>query len=170
MEDEHHLRIGSEHDILTARQRGRELASAVGFSGSDLTIVATAISEIARNILEYAREGEIVFTLVRNGPSQGIVVVARDEGPGIPDVALAMSVAAISGEGHTMSWLGVGNVEGSLFRRSEGSRPSRESLLLRGGVVGYQLPKLLPSVVPVDPGDTLVFVTDGIGGYPLDGP
>jgi len=90
MEDEHHLRIGSEHDILTARQRGRELASAVGFSGSDLTIVATAISEIARNILEYAREGEIVFTLVRNGPSQGIVVVARDEGPGIPDVALAM--------------------------------------------------------------------------------
>ena len=90
MEDEHHLRIGSEHDILTARQRGRELASAVGFFGSDLTIVATAISEIARNILEYAREGEIVFTLVRNGPSQGIVVVARDEGPGIPDVALAM--------------------------------------------------------------------------------
>jgi len=90
MEDEHHLRIGSEHDILTARQRGRELAAAVGFSGSDLTIVATAISEIARNILEYAREGEIVFTLVRNGPSQGIVVVARDEGPGIPDVALAM--------------------------------------------------------------------------------
>ena len=90
MEDEHHLRIGSEHDILTARQRGRELAAAVGFSGSDLTIVATAISEIARNILEYVREGEIVFTLVRNGPSQGIVVVARDEGPGIPDVALAM--------------------------------------------------------------------------------
>src|SRR5438876_9150269 len=90
MEDEHRLQINSEHDILTARQRGRELAAAVGFSGSDLTIVATAISEIARNILEYAREGEIVFTLVRNGPSQGIVVVARDEGPGIPDVALAM--------------------------------------------------------------------------------
>jgi serine/threonine-protein kinase RsbT len=90
MEDEHRLQINSEHDILTARQRGRELAADVGFSGSDLTIVATAISEIARNIVEYAGRGEIVFTLVRDGRGRGIVVVARDEGPGIPDVALAM--------------------------------------------------------------------------------
>ena|SRR5205823_9266740 len=90
MEDEHSLQINSEHDILTARRRGRELAADVGFSGSDLTIVATAISEIARNIVEYAGRGEIVFTLVRDGRSRGIVVVARDEGPGIPDVALAM--------------------------------------------------------------------------------
>ena len=90
MEDEHRLQISSEHDILTARLRGRELAADVGFSGSDLTIVATAISEIARNIVEYAGRGEIVFTLVRDGRSRGIVVVARDEGPGIPDVALAM--------------------------------------------------------------------------------
>jgi serine/threonine-protein kinase RsbT len=90
MEAEHRLQINSEHDILTARQRGRELAADVGFSGSDLTIVATAISEIARNIVEYAGRGEIVFTLVRDGRGRGIVVVARDEGPGIPDVALAM--------------------------------------------------------------------------------
>ena len=90
MEDEHRLQINSEHDILTARQRGRELAADVGFSGSDLTIVATAISEIARNIVEYAGRGEMVFTLVRDGQSRGIVVVARDEGPGIPDVNLAM--------------------------------------------------------------------------------
>ena len=90
MQDDHRLQISSEHDILTARQRGRELAADVGFSGSDLTIVATAISEIARNIVEYAGRGEIVFTLVRDGRSRGIVVVARDEGPGIPDVALAM--------------------------------------------------------------------------------
>ena len=90
MAGEHLLQIRSEHDILTARQRGRELAADVGFSGSDLTIVATAISEIARNIVEYAGRGEIVFTLVRDGRSRGIVVVARDEGPGIPDVALAM--------------------------------------------------------------------------------
>jgi len=90
MEDEHRLPIRSESDILTARQRGRELAAAVGFSGSDLTIVATAISEIARNIVEYAGRGEMVFTLVRDGQSRGIVVVARDEGPGIPDVNLAM--------------------------------------------------------------------------------
>lgn len=90
MEDEHRLPIGSEHDILTARQRGRELAAELGFSGSDLTLVATAISEIARNIVEYAGRGEMSFTLVRDGQSRGIVVVARDEGPGIPDVSMAM--------------------------------------------------------------------------------
>jgi len=82
---------------------------------------------------------------------------------------VAMSVASFARTSHTMSWLGVGNVEGSLFRGNRGSRPARESLLLRGGVVGYQLPRLLPSVVPVGPGDVLVFATDGIGGYPFDG-
>jgi serine/threonine-protein kinase RsbT len=90
MQGENRLPIGSEHDILTARQRGRELAEEIGFTGSDLTVVATAISEIARNIVEYAGRGEIVFELVRDGGRQGIVVVARDQGPGIPDVALAM--------------------------------------------------------------------------------
>ena len=90
MEDENRLLIRSEHDILSARQRGRELAAEAGLSGSDLTLVATAISEIARNILEYAGSGEILFTVVRDGQTQGIVVVARDEGPGIPDVGLAM--------------------------------------------------------------------------------
>jgi len=90
MEDESRLQIGSEHDILLARQRGRELAAEAGFSGSDLTVVATAISEIARNIVEYAMRGEIVLALAREGESLGIVVVARDSGPGIGDVALAM--------------------------------------------------------------------------------
>jgi serine/threonine-protein kinase RsbT len=90
MQAESRLEIRSEHDILTARQRGRELAAEAGFSGSDLTLVATAISEVARNIVEYARRGEILLTLVADGPRTGIVVVARDEGPGISDVALAM--------------------------------------------------------------------------------
>ena len=90
MEDESRLQIGSEHDILLARKRGRELAAEAGFSGSDLTVVATAISEIARNIVEYAMRGEIVLALAREGESLGIVVVARDSGPGIVDVALAM--------------------------------------------------------------------------------
>jgi len=97
MEDEYRLEIRSEHDILTARQRGRELAAEVGFSGSDLTIVATAISEIARNIVEYAGQGELAFTIVSEGQSRGILVVARDEGPGIPDVAQAMQDGYSSG-------------------------------------------------------------------------
>lgn len=90
MQDENRLQIRSEHDILSARRRGRELAAEMGFSASELTIVATAISEIARNIVEYAGQGEIAFAVVRDGEGRGIVVVARDEGPGIPDVAQAM--------------------------------------------------------------------------------
>jgi serine/threonine-protein kinase RsbT len=88
--DENRFPIGSEHDILTARQRGRELAAEAGFSGSDLTVVATAISEIARNIVEYAVRGEIVITVLHHGDDRGLSIVATDEGPGIPDVALAM--------------------------------------------------------------------------------
>ncbi len=90
MSGEFRVRIGSEHDILAARQRGRELAADGGFTGSDLTLIATAISELARNIVEYAGEGEIVLTLLTNGSRRGIAVVASDRGPGIPDVAQAM--------------------------------------------------------------------------------
>ncbi len=90
MSDETRLRIGSEHDILTARRQGRELAAKGGFAGSDLTVVATAISEVARNIVEYAGQGEIVLSLLRNADRQGILVVASDRGPGIADVTLAM--------------------------------------------------------------------------------
>jgi serine/threonine-protein kinase RsbT len=90
MEDEQRFPIGSEHDILTARQRGREMAVEAGFSGTELTLVATAISEIARNIVEYAGRGEITFTLIRDGANRGILVVAKDDGPGIADMAQAM--------------------------------------------------------------------------------
>jgi serine/threonine-protein kinase RsbT len=90
MQDENCLQIRSEHDILSARQRGRELAAELGFIGSDLTLIATAISEVARNIVQYAGHGEIVFAVVQNGEGRGLVVVARDEGPGIADVVQAM--------------------------------------------------------------------------------
>jgi serine/threonine-protein kinase RsbT len=90
MESENHLTIASEHDILRARQRGRELAEQMGFFGTDLTILATAISEIVRNIVQYARRGEVSFAGVQEGGRWGILVVARDEGPGIPDIDQAM--------------------------------------------------------------------------------
>jgi hypothetical protein len=79
---------------------------------------------------------------------------------------VAMSVASFVQIDHTMSWLGIGNVEASLFRSDPGSPSPRESLPLRGGVVGYRLPRLFPSVLSVRAGDTLIFATDGInGGY-----
>jgi serine/threonine-protein kinase RsbT len=80
------IHIASDLDIVKARQTGRTEASKLGFSSTDLTLIATAISELARNIVMYAKEGEIVVRLVRSSEKQGIVVIARDKGPGIADI------------------------------------------------------------------------------------
>jgi serine/threonine-protein kinase RsbT len=82
--------VGADVDIVTARQKGRELAAQCGLSSTDLAVVATAISELARNIVRYAVRGEIVLRAVDNGTKRGIEVVATDDGPGISDVPLAM--------------------------------------------------------------------------------
>jgi serine/threonine-protein kinase RsbT len=88
--DATHVVIAHDGDIVEARRKGRELAQQIGFSGSELTIIATAISEIARNIVVYADHGEIRLSVADNGGRRGILVVARDEGPGIPDIERAM--------------------------------------------------------------------------------
>jgi len=88
--DEGCIPIDSEIDIVTARQKGREMAARLGFSSTELTLIATAISEVARNIVEYARDGEISLSVVAQGDKRGIVVIACDNGPGIPDIKLAM--------------------------------------------------------------------------------
>jgi serine/threonine-protein kinase RsbT len=82
--------IATEADILSARQQGRELARTAGFSLGDQTVIAAAISEIARNIVLYAREGEIRFSVEADGDRPALVIVARDRGPGIRDVELAL--------------------------------------------------------------------------------
>lgn len=103
MPDEVRVPIASDVDVVTARLRGRELAAQAGFSSGDQTVVAAAISEIARNILMYAKRGEISLSVVTNGDRQGVVVIARDEGPGIRDVERAMQ------DGHSTSGgLGLG--------------------------------------------------------------
>ncbi len=90
MPNETRVLITSALDIVTARQRGRSLATELGFEGTEVTLVAAAISEVARNIVEYAKSGEILFQPVKNGTKQGLCVVARDQGPGIADVVQAM--------------------------------------------------------------------------------
>jgi len=82
--------IAADTDVVQARQVGRELAAEVGFSAGDQTVIAAAISEIARNILMYAKRGEVRFTKVVDGTRQGLIVVAEDDGPGIRDVSRAM--------------------------------------------------------------------------------
>lgn len=88
--EEARVRITSDDDIVIARQEGRRLSATLGFSSTDLTLIATAISEITRNIRLYAGEGQVQLKLVRERDRDGIVVVARDSGPGIADLELAM--------------------------------------------------------------------------------
>jgi serine/threonine-protein kinase RsbT len=82
--------INSDQDIVAARQRGRALAAEVGFSATDATLIATAISELARNIVSYAGKGEVTLKAIRGSSRQGILVVASDDGPGIPDIRQAL--------------------------------------------------------------------------------
>jgi RNA polymerase sigma factor (sigma-70 family) len=82
--------IQTDADVVTARRQGRELAAQAGFSATELTIIATAISEIARNIVMFAERGEVLISLVGENSRQGVTVVARDAGPGIPDLKQAV--------------------------------------------------------------------------------
>ena len=99
-EAEERIAIESDNDVVTARQRARELAAMVDLTSMDQTLLATAISEVARNITTYAKRGEVLLSIVRdNGGREGIRVVARDDGPGIEDVDLAMQDGYTSGGG-----------------------------------------------------------------------
>jgi serine/threonine-protein kinase RsbT len=88
--DEVAVTITSDRDIVDARQAGRSLASELGLSPTDATLVATAISEVARNIVEYAGKGEVALSIVNVKGREGVCVIARDSGPGIEDLDLAL--------------------------------------------------------------------------------
>ena len=90
MHDEIRCRIESEADLVSARAEGRALALALGFSKTDATLIATAISEIARNIVVHVGEGEIHMSPVLEDRRRGLVVVAVDDGPGMRDVESAL--------------------------------------------------------------------------------
>jgi len=91
--------IRSSGDIVAARQQGRALATLAGFSSSELTIIATAISEIARNIVEYADQGEVTITLLDGTHKRGVEIIAEDQGPGIADVSTVMRDGFSTGKG-----------------------------------------------------------------------
>jgi serine/threonine-protein kinase RsbT len=90
MGDEVRVPIADDRDLVAARGEGRALAGRLGFSRTDATLIATAISEVGRNILVHAGHGEIELRPERRDNHVGLVVVARDRGPGIRDVAAAL--------------------------------------------------------------------------------
>jgi anti-sigma regulatory factor (Ser/Thr protein kinase) len=86
MDDEVRVRINGDADLVRARAEARAMAERLGFGRPDPTLIATAISEIARNIVVHVGRGEIVLTPLEEDDRCGLVVIARDEGPGIRDV------------------------------------------------------------------------------------
>ena len=84
------LAVREEADVAVARSRARELALRQGLGEVAASALATAVSEVARNIVVHARGGEVLLEAVEEGGRRGVVIVARDEEPGIRDVERAM--------------------------------------------------------------------------------
>jgi serine/threonine-protein kinase RsbT len=100
VESEERITIESDADVVVARQRARALAAQVDLTSTDQTLLATAISELARNITAYAVRGEVLVGVVHgdNG-RRGVRVVARDDGPGIEDIQAALTDGYTTGNG-----------------------------------------------------------------------
>lgn len=134
-----HLVMPTEHGVLIA------VVDGLGHGDE-----ATAVARLAVSVLEkYAHEP--VIALVKRCHE----ALAKTRG-------VVMTVASLNALENTITWLGVGNVEGRLLRTNPSATHPSETMLLRGGLVGYQLPPLQASVVTVTPGDVLIFATDGI--------
>jgi serine/threonine-protein kinase RsbT len=93
------IAIESDADVVTARQRARALAVGLEMPTTDQTLLATAISEIARNITAYAVRGEVLLDVVQDGGRRGVRVVAQDDGPGIDDLEKALTDGYTTGGG-----------------------------------------------------------------------
>jgi serine/threonine-protein kinase RsbT len=99
VEDDIVVNIQNSDDIVAARKAGHQLALDLGFSLTDVTMVATAISEIARNITSYAGRGVVRVTVADRDGRKALVVRAEDYGPGIADIDRAMEDGYSTGRG-----------------------------------------------------------------------
>jgi serine/threonine-protein kinase RsbT len=100
--DEQHIRIHGEDDIVAARQQAREMARELGFGMLDQSRIATAVSELTRNVVRYATDsrGEAWIRPIQGDASAvGLEIVVSDEGPGIPDIDQALRAGFTSGPG-----------------------------------------------------------------------
>ena len=112
---------------------------------------------------EAALAARTAVELLQQHPEDSVIGLLRHCHDGLLETrGVVMSLASFNSRDSTMTWVGVGNVEAVLLHPEGQAGPRSELLLLRGGVVGYQLPPLVASVIPVGPGDALVLATDGI--------
>jgi phosphoserine phosphatase RsbX len=112
---------------------------------------------------EAATAAQVAISTLEKSTDQSIVSLLRNCHEALRMTrGVVMSLASFNKAKDTMTWLGVGNVEGRLIRANPKTGQSQDSLLLRGGIVGHNLPPLIAIEVPVNPGDTLIFASDGI--------
>lgn len=142
-----------DHHVVKPFPDGVLVAAIDGLGHGD---EAAAAAKLAAGILE-THPSESMLWLVRRCHES----LRRTRG-------VVMSVASFNTVEGTMTWLGVGNVEGRLLRADPSANPHCEYLMLRGGVVGDQLPPFHASLIQVAPGDMLMFATDGIYGPFID--
>jgi len=93
------LDVRRETDVIITRQEGRRLAQELGFGLADQTRIATAISELTRNVIQYAGQGTVTLRAVKTDGRDGLEVVVADQGPGIEDVEVAMQDGYSTGGG-----------------------------------------------------------------------
>lgn len=112
---------------------------------------------------EAAEAAERAAALLGEHPQESVIALARRCHAGLQGTrGVVMTLARISPQDGTLTWLGVGNVAGLLLRGGAANHAPQESVLLRGGVVGYQLPPLSATVHALSRGDSIVLATDGI--------
>jgi serine/threonine-protein kinase RsbT len=116
--------ITGEDGIVVSRQRAREIAKQLGFGAVDQSRIATAVSELARNIVRYATNstGEVIIRELANAGRTGIEIVVADQGPGIEDLELAMRDGFTSGGGMGMGLPGTRRLMDELTIDSEVGR------------------------------------------------
>jgi len=113
---------------------------------------------------EAAEAAERAAALLAEHPQDSVIALARRCHAALQGTrGVVMTLARVSPHDETLTWLGVGNVAGVLVRGHGENHAAREAVLLRGGVVGYQLPALSATVHALGRGDAIVLATDGIG-------
>jgi hypothetical protein len=125
-------------------------------------VLVAAVDGLGHGPEAAAAARSAVVTLADYAHEPVISLVKRCHERLIRTRGVVMSLASFNALDNTVTWLGVGNIEGLLLRADVAANPPRENVLLRGGVVGYQLPALHASILFVTRGDVLIFATDGI--------
>lgn len=121
---------------------------------------------------EAALAARVAVTTLAQCDSESVLLMVRECHQALEKTrGVVMNLAVFDSHEGAITWMGIGNIEGILLREDKSTSPAHESVLLRGGVVGYNLPPLRAAVIPVARGDTLIFATDGVAsGFAKDLP